>query len=231
MVLGLASRLSRVIRPRGVATPSRALNLLGDRDVEWSWIAAHMPHGPGEALDFGNGGSHLGLLAARRGFTVTAVDLLPVHWFYRHPSLAFMRGDVLTLPLRRGQFDLVINCSTVEHVGLVGRYDVANHLPDGDVDAMTRLHELLKASGMMLLTIPVGQDAVFPPYCRVYGAQRLPKLLSGYRVEQEDFWRKDATNCWIPCDRESALAVAAAVDAPDPLACIYGLGCFVLRAQ
>ncbi len=99
-------------------------NLSGDRDIEWSWVAAQMPSGPGEALDFGHGGSHLGLIAAQRGFNVTAVDLEPARWFYQHPCLRFIQGDILRLPLPAGHFDLVINCSTVEHVGLVGRYGV-----------------------------------------------------------------------------------------------------------
>ncbi len=57
----------------------------------------------------------------------------------------------------------------------------------------------------MLLTIPVGQDAVFAPLCRVYGAQRLPQLLSGYRVEKDVFWMKDTENRWVLCDSDTAL--------------------------
>ncbi|MGB9591418.1 MAG: methyltransferase domain-containing protein, partial [Candidatus Kryptoniota bacterium] len=140
---------------------SRVINLLGDRDIEWSWVTAQMPLGPGEALDFGPGGSYLGLIAAQRGFNVTAVDIEPVQWPYIHPQLHFVQGDILRLPLPKERFDLVINCSTVEHVGLVGRYGVTEDRPNGDLEAMARLKELMKPGGIMLLTIPVGQDAVF----------------------------------------------------------------------
>lgn len=205
------------------------LNLLGDRDVEWSWISAQMPWGPGEALDFGAGASYLGLIAAQRGFNVTAVDLECVQWAYAHPGLRFIQGDILKLPLPREHFDLVINCSTVEHVGLAGRYGVTENRPDGDLEAMARLRELMKPGGVMLLTIPVGQDAVFAPLCRVYGKERLPRLLEGYRVEKEVYWVKDQDNRWRQTDKETALNFQASAGSWDPLQNIYALGCFVLR--
>ena len=204
-------------------------NLRGDRDIEWSWIAAQMPPGPGEALDFGHGSSHLGLIAAQRGFNVTAVDLQPARWCYQHPGLRFVQGDILRLPLPVGHFDVVINCSTVEHVGLVGRYGVSEERSDGDLDAMARLGQLMKPGGRMLLTIPVGQDAIFAPLCRVYGDERLPRLLHGYAIEAETFWMKDDQNRWNVCDRNSALKFKASAGSWDAMQNVYALGCFVLR--
>jgi len=188
-----------------------------------------MPSGPGEALDFGTGGSHLALMAAQRDFNVTAVDLEPVQWPYVHPRLRFIQGDILKLPLPREHFDLVINCSTVEHVGLVGRYGVTENRPDGDLEAMAHLQGLMKPGGVMLLTVPVGQDAVFAPLCRVYGRERLPRLLDGYIVEKEAFWVKDQENCWVQADKETALSFQASAGSWDPLQNVYALGCFVLR--
>ena len=77
----------------------KQINLLGDRIIEWSWIVSQMPPGPGEALDFGAAGSYLGLIAAQRGFSVTAVDLEPVNWLYVYPRLRFIQGDILELSL------------------------------------------------------------------------------------------------------------------------------------
>jgi SAM-dependent methyltransferase len=73
----------------------------------------------------------------------------------------FIQGDLLKLDLPTNHFDLIINCSTVEHVGLVGRYSVTENRPDGDLEAMARLRDLMKPSAIMLLTVPVGQDAIF----------------------------------------------------------------------
>lgn len=228
--LMLPARVLRkaVRRVRGMDRPSIP-NLLGDRDIEWSWTASQMPSGPGEALDFGTGGSHLGLIAAQRGFKVTAVDLGKVEWHYTHPELRFIQGDIARLPLPAEHFDLVINCSTVEHVGLVGRYGVKESRPDGDLEAMVRLRELMKPGGLMLLAIPVGRDAVFTPLCRVYGAERLPRLLDGFTVENEIYWVKDSANRWVLCQKQTALNSKASAGSWNALQNVYALGCFVLR--
>ena len=50
--------------PTQPEAPTLQLDLKGDRNVEWSWVAAEMPEGPGMALDFGPGGSQLSTIAA-----------------------------------------------------------------------------------------------------------------------------------------------------------------------
>ena len=206
------------LRPRR----GRIVDLSGDRDIEWSWVAARIGRGPGAAIDFGNGGSALGLIAAERGFEVTAVDLEAVSWPYEHPRLRLAQGDILNLPLPERHFDVILNCSAIEHVGLPGRYGVATERRDGDLEAMARMGALMKPGGTMLLTVPIGRDAVFPPLHRVYGAERLPRLLDGFRVASQDFWMKRADNRWVPAAEAQALAFA-------PRERLYALGAFVLE--
>ena len=201
---------------------TKKLDLSGDRAIEWSWVASRIPAGPGEALDFGSGESNIALVAAHKGFTVTAVDLTAVAWAYKHPLMDFVRGDILELPFEESRFDLVLNCSSVEHVGLAGRYGVRSERPDGDLEAMSRMRALMRPRAAMLLTIPVGRDAVFSPLHRVYGIERLPRLLEGFTVEHAEYWVKGADNRWSACDEDRALA------AP-PRERLYGLGCFVLQ--
>lgn len=221
---------ARVVRRAlgGERLTPRMPNLLGDRDVEWAFVAAHLPDAPGRVLDFGPGGSALSLVAAEAGFAVTAVDLEAVQPPYVHPAIEYLRGDILQLDLAGG-FDVVINCSTVEHVGLPGRYGVTEENVVGDLEAMARLQALMKPAGRMLLTVPVGRDAVFAPLCRVYGDERLPRLLEGFRIDVERYWVKDTSNRWIPAARDTALAFEPWAGSPDPLQSIYALGCFVIR--
>jgi SAM-dependent methyltransferase len=216
--------LYRKVTFAGSRDPHRAdgaLDLTGDRDIEWSWVAALLPASGGEALDFGVGGSSTSLIAARHGFRVTALDLEPVSWPYAHPNLRFLQGDILHLDLPAAHYDLVINCSAIEHVGLPGRYGVTEDRGDGDLLAMARLREVLKPGGVMLLTVPVGKDTVCPPWHRVYGPERLPKLLGDFAVERAEYWVKGRDNRWVITDEATALATEAH-------ARLYGLGCFIL---
>ena len=87
-----------------------------------------------------------------------------------------------------------------------------------------RYHGLLVAAtkppvGRMVLTVPVGRDLVCSPLHRIYGPERLPRLLDGYTVQEEQYWRKD--DVWEPTDRETALATAGSES-------FYSLGLFVL---
>ncbi len=209
-------RLYRSLNPEPVP------NLRGDRDIEYTWVAINIPDTFGSALDFGSGQTWLGLFAARKGFIVTGVDLNLSEQFWMYPNLKFVQGDILNLSLPHESFDLIINCSSIEHVGLGGRYGITDTNPDGDLEAMAILRRLLKPKGIMLLTIPVGTDRVFPPLHRVYGEDRLPKLLSGWSVEKKEFWLKDNLNRWVLAEESVALN-------KEPVQHCYGLGLFVLR--
>lgn len=204
-------------RKESLPTP----NLEGDREVEWSWVLANLGTGPGKVLDFGCGNSLLSFGAARRGYDVTAIDLQSVAWPYVFPNMRFIKCDILRSSFTKASFDLIINCSSIEHVGLSGRYE-SQAAPDGDVKAMALMHELLRPDGVMLMTIPVGRDAVFAPLHRVYGRERLPRLLDQWMVEKKEYWVKDDRNHWNAVEESVALN-------GEPTEFCYGLGCFVLR--
>jgi len=213
-----------------VAPPtSPVINLWGDRDLEYSYIASRLPQGPGEVLDFGSAFGNLSLHALQRGWNVTGVDLLshPIYW--KHPNFRFVQGDFLLLDFPPASFDLILNCSAVEHVGLPGRYNLEIPETDGDLAAMKKLLALLKPGGLMLLTVPAGRDAVIPPLHRVYGANRFPKLLQGFEIIEQLFWLKNSENLWLSADRDAALAYVPTGDHTDPSSCSYALACFILR--
>jgi SAM-dependent methyltransferase len=164
----------------------------------------------------------MALLAARKGWETLALDQQAVSDPYVHSGLKFIQGDILEANLPAGHFDVVINCSTVEHVGLAGRYGATKHRLDGDLEAMVRLKDLLKPGAIMLLTVPVGRDHVYLPLHRIYGAKRLPQLLDGWNVLKKEFWTKDGSNRWV------LVAEASALDL-ETTDYFYGLGLFVLQ--
>jgi len=136
----LLRRLKRSVAPK---TPA-AIDLSGDRDVEWSFIASRLPSGSGEALDFGCGFGNLSLLAAQRGWHITGMDLLAYPMYWQHENFQFLQGDLLKLDLPAHRFAFIINCSAVEHVGLSGRYGVTLQENDGDLVAMRKLRVTLE---------------------------------------------------------------------------------------
>lgn len=183
-------------------------DLSGDRDLEWSFTALRIGRYAGNGsrvLDFGCGQGFLALTAADAGARVLAIDLLPRRFPVACPNIEFRQTDVMDLDERDGRYDLILNCSTIEHVGLGGRYGVRNDNPDGDLAAMEKLRRLLERDGRMLLSLPVGRDAVIRPLHRIYGAERLSKVLRGYDVEEEVYYRKGGGNIWLSCSRNEAL--------------------------
>lgn len=218
--------LRRLLVARGRARAGEdTRNLSGDRFVEWSFVAGRLGVlvSPGSrVLDFGAGPGFLSLVAGCLGASVLAIDRLDRRPLMPYPGMQRRQVDLLDLD-GAGQFEVVVNCSTVEHVGLAGRYG-SKDLPDGDLQAMSRLRGLLVPDGRMILTIPVGRDAVFPPLHRVYGPQRLPRLLSGYRVLESAFVRNADCVAWSSCDEEVALQEMCGPG-------YYALGMFVLAPE
>jgi SAM-dependent methyltransferase len=193
----------------------------GDRWVEWGFCVSRIPTEPGQVLDFGADIGFLSFAAAERGHEVVAFDRVEAALEYEHPRVRPLQGDILTHEFAGTRFDLILNCSTVEHVGLAGRYGSFER-ENGDLEAMKVLRGLLKPQGQMVVTVPVGQDAVFAPNHRVYGEQRLPRLLDGFAINEEQFWQKQDRH-WVQVERAAALAEEASDR-------FYALGLFVLVA-
>ncbi len=194
--------------------------LKGDRAIEWSWVVAHLPHHACRVLDFGCVDSVLAGIAARLGHQVTAVDLREIE--YDMANVTFRKGDIREMDFAHERYDIIVNCSTIEHVGLAGRYGSSSGSADADLLAMRRLRDLLTPGGKMIVTVPVGRDAVFSPYHRVYGNKRIPLLLGGFRLEEEEYWIKE--RIWRVSDRATALESACSEKR-------YSLGLFVLSCD
>ncbi len=222
-----ARRVKRVFIPPAPA--ASGINIWGERHVEWTFLSAQMPSGPGEAIEFGCEQGYMTLLAAQKGFHVLANDLEEQTFLWRHPNVEFRQGDFLKLDLPLNHFDLAINCSSVEHVGVAGRYGIKLNEDEGDIHVMNRLAEILKPHGRLLMTAPCGRDTLMAPWCRVYGAQRLPKLFASFRIEIEEYWTKNEANQWVLSDREAALNFQPRNNPSDSHGCSYALSGFSLR--
>lgn len=183
-----------------------------------------MPRGDGLVLDVGPmSGFVLSVDALAKGHRVVAVGLehLDVP-----DGVRYIRRDILSVNLEE-RFDYVLNASTTEHIGL-GRYgDPIGG--DFDLQAMKRLWEWTKPGGRQYLTVPVGRDAVVGEYHRVYGWERLPRLLEGYRVVEQAYYAKPRSNEYEQVSKQEAMAVEPVQPPVDNIIELYyAIGCFVL---
>jgi hypothetical protein len=164
--------------------------LAGEREIEYAYVDKKLPGGPGLALDLGPDGSlKVTKVAIRKGWQVIAIGLEQIG---RLPgeNFLYVNSDFIGYDVGNMFFDYVLCISTIEHFGLQGRYGVKLDEPDLDLLAMQKL---LRYTGTLILTIPVGRDAVCGSWHRIYGESRFPKLLDGWEILQEQFWAKPYT--------------------------------------
>lgn len=87
-------------------------------------------------------------------------------------------------------FNAIVSISSIEHDGL-GRYGDPID-PNGDLNTMKKLISMLNPGGILILSIPVGEDAIYWNAHRVYGRVRLPLLFNGWElVDSFGFFESD----------------------------------------
>jgi len=195
-------------------------DLTDDRKMEWGFCVSHMPTGK-KVLDIGCCNSLLAHWAMESLNDVVGIDISNKN-MENNIHFKFIQSDILDFTTDK-KFDFVMLCSTVEHVGLHGRYNNIDD-PDGDLKTMEKIKGLLAPRGQVCLTIPIGQDAVIKCMHRIYGKTRLPKLLSGYKIIREEFCHKENGENWKQISGEHALEIEGSKK-------YYCLGLFLLEVE
>lgn len=200
------------------------INLEGDRAVEYGFVIDNIPDGFGLALDFGSGG--VGTICQALLEKKWVVHALDVQDHAVPPRVAKITADILEYSILN--YDLIVSCSSLEHVGLAGRYGVAGSDPEGDLKAMRKFYESLMPGGVLLLTLPIGVDHVHGSMHRVYSG-RLNALLDRFNVLKKVYWKKTKGG-WHECPESEALnTVSVSVSETDWQGSIYCIGGFVLQ--
>ena len=192
---------------------TKDLDCSGDRAIEFPWCLQFLMRPECRVLDIGSVGSPLTGAAWRLGHEVVSVDLRAIE--YELEGMVFIQADITKVDLPKHSFDVILLCSTVEHIGLGGRYGSPD-IPDGDLQMMRLCQDWLALDGKIALTIPVGLDATVAPRHRIYGYQRLPRLLSGYTVVRKEFWKKNDHNRWVQVSEQTAMQTDG-TDSPSAL--------------
>lgn len=157
-----------------------------ERIVEYSFIIKHIPFiSKAKILEIGCSGSSLSHKLACMGFEVHALDLRP--YSFTHKNLKFSLGDILKKELPNNYFDCIIMVSTIEHIGM-GAYNKELNL-DGDMLAMTKVINSIKAKGTILITTPIAPVyKEIDLYERYYDFSRLSKLVHGFQINLEEYY-------------------------------------------
>jgi SAM-dependent methyltransferase len=155
-------------------------------------------------LDVGAAESTLALSLASLGFEVVALD--PRGYPLEHPNL---RAEAHPIDVWDTDevFDAVLCVSTIEHLG-AGEYGEAPEAEGADERALSRMHELTKPGGILVLTTPLGPEG--------YERSRLETLLKAWDVEDFTVVEQTTPTVWLGPTAESEQPGVALVTATRP---------------
>jgi SAM-dependent methyltransferase len=179
--------------------------LLNSRIVEYPYVIERL-HGlaPGRALDVGatDSGNFLAPALVAMGWEVWGIDMRP----FRLDLAGFhsVMGDIRTTSFADGFFDVAYCVSTIEHVGLSGRYGVRVEDKDGDITAASEIRRIVRADGRFILTIPYGSGGIVKPAERIYDKARLDRLTQGWKIVHRRFHHLDEEGHWHEVDEAEA---------------------------
>ena len=178
-----------------------------DRYIEYNFAIKHIQ---GEkVLDVGCAGSLFPLMLSAFGYCTWGMDIreYAITNKLSFPKFDFIKEDIKTTTLRDEFFDTITSISTIEHIGISGRYGEKDD-DRGDLKAVDQMKRMLKRNGVLILTLPFGKPKVIKPYCRIYGSTE--ELSKGMIVEEKEFYAEDGD--WIKCTEEETFKYKATPD-------------------
>jgi SAM-dependent methyltransferase len=178
---------------------------INSRLIEYPFVLQKLiPRPPGKVLDVGcaDGGNILAPTLAALGWQVYGIDIRIFN--LTHPNFHFIRGDIRQTDFSSASFDYAYAVSTLEHIGLAGRYGITRDDADGDLKAVQEVRRILKPGGIFLLTLPYGKGGIVRPTERVYNSTMLSRLLEGWKVSEVLYQYVDNEGVWHEVSEEVA---------------------------
>ena len=146
---------------------------LTDRYFEYPYALKHLPSKPSKILDVGCCGSMFPLIMNAIGHQVCGIDIRE----YPSKDIYVAKCDICDNHFKDEVFDVVTAISTIEHIGLKGRYGVDSK--STDAKALTQIYRILKVGGTFIMTVPYGNYRE-TKFHKIYDAQHLDTLLTGF---------------------------------------------------
>lgn len=174
----------------------------GGRMIEYAFVIEKLArHTPGKLLDVGCTArmNPIPATLAGLGWEVWGLDLR--EFKFRHPNFHFVSDDISSTSFEDGFFDAV---STLEHLGLSGRYGVTEENLDKDAMAVREIQLITKQGGTFLATVPFASNArIIKPFQRVYDRPDLESLFSDWVVRDKVCYELANNGYWAKLDGEN----------------------------
>lgn len=185
--------------------------LISERIIEFplleQWFGSSFKENRVTALEIGHVASSVALELASLGHSVTGIDLRP--YPFAHPNLTSLVGDFLRHNFRK-MYDCIYSISTIEHFGFTKRYDGKEDADNSlDEDAFRKIAELLKPTGVAIVSMPYCRTLVPSTWFRIYTRETLSSKLSKYFKIKEQRFFKRIDNQWTEAKDHSEDPVSA----------------------
>jgi len=184
-----------------------------DRYIETTFVIQNLPKPPAKILDVGSSGSFFPLTLSAFGYDTYGMDIRNYAITNRiaFKNFTFIREDIRRTTLADTSFDVVTAISTVEHIGLYGRYGVSEDAW-GDKMAIEAIKRVLRPHGTLLMTVPFGKARVIKPYNRIYDGNRIKDITRGFTIDKEEYYMQDIEDNWYQCSKSKAESIDATSD-------------------
>ena len=174
------------------------------RVIEASFVISKLAKKGGKVLDVGctDPNNICPCLLASLGWDVYGLDIR--EYRFEHPRFHYVHGDIRKASFDDGFFDCVYALSSLEHIGLSGRYGVTKSDDEGDIKAAGEIARILRPGGTFLCTLPYGVGQLVKPLHRIYDRSRLEKLLHGWKIQDEMYYVLGNDGCYAIASEDVA---------------------------
>jgi SAM-dependent methyltransferase len=181
-----------------------------ERIIEYSFVIGKLASIPvGQVLDVGCTArlNYLPAALASLGWDVWGIDRR--EFKFKHPNFHLVLEDVRKTSFPDNFFDAVYAISTLEHIGLSGRYGVTKEDTEGDAKTITEIARILRPGGILLCTVPYAREAkIIKSLQRIYDKLSLDRLFNNWTKNDEIWYYRGDDGYWIPLPGKDATKVA-----------------------